>query len=112
MKKVVHFEVHFVILYSKTELLSIDYCCFFTNLGLLVKKIIYANVLQQFAEIYQLYLPLHLLLFLTFEYIVSSLSFQQLLRLISFVYLLTEFLHLFFLCQCCDLLIQTIYSIL
>lgn len=24
MKKVVHFEVHFVILYSKTELLSID----------------------------------------------------------------------------------------
>lgn len=32
MKKVVHFEVHFVILYSKTELLSIRRQPFFVTL--------------------------------------------------------------------------------
>lgn len=33
MKKVVHFEVHFVILYSKTELLKQNTECFFIRVA-------------------------------------------------------------------------------
>ncbi len=35
MKKVVHFEVHFVILYSKTELLNLRWIAFFYEAQLL-----------------------------------------------------------------------------
>ncbi|TYO43272.1 hypothetical protein FYM55_12840 [Staphylococcus aureus] len=53
MKKVVHFEVHFVILYSKTELLNITYATLFPRTGIYAERKHNAFVNRNFVVRYE-----------------------------------------------------------